>query len=150
MSDKYRTTPFYNGVSNFKVAFPTLADAQIEWRERRGPEDMKAGDPRKTGFRRGNFTQGVLSCSNPSCHEGGYEVDRLIAAMLREGETERDGMLLCSGREIGEEARRGPIRCTHRIDYRVTLTPRAETPEPEPQKRSRNRRGRRPRRPAAA
>ncbi len=151
MSDKYRTNPFYNGVSSFKTAFPDLSDALIEWRERTGPEDAKPGELRKTGFRRGNFTHGVISCSNSTCHEGGYEVDRLIAAMLREGETEREGMLLCSGREIGEEARRGPRRCTYRIDYRVTLTPRAETPAPEPQRRSRNRRGRhRPRRPTAA
>lgn len=142
MSQKYRANPFYNGVSNFKSAFPDLSDATIEWRERRGPEDGKSADVRKTGFRRGNFSQGVLPCSNPACHEGGYQVDRLIAEMLKLGETEREGMMLCSGREVGEEVRRGPIRCPYRIEYSVKLAPRSgEEPEPQGRRQS-NRRGR--------
>jgi hypothetical protein len=161
MGEKYRTNPFFNGVSSFKTAFPDLADALIEWRERKGPEDPKPGDLKKTGFRRGNLTQGVLACSNPTCHEGGYEVDRLIAVMLSLGETERSGTLLCSGREVAEEVRRGPIRCTHRMEYTVTLTPKAEERRPETRKeppkdartenKGRARRGRhRPRRQAPA
>ncbi len=153
MSEKYRTNLFYNGVSNFKTAFPTLTDAVIEWRERRGPEDTRAADLRKTGFRRGNFTQGVLACSNPACHEGGYEVDRLVATMLREGEVERAGILLCSGRETGDEVRRGPIRCPYRIEYRAALTTKDERPaeEARPSKGRQQRRGRhRPRRKPAA
>lgn len=142
MSEKYRPYPFYNGVSTFKTAFPTLGDAVVEWRERRGPEDPKSGDVRKTGYRRGNFTQGLLLCSNPNCCEGGYQIDRVIAEMLQLGETEREGMLLCSGREMGDETRRGPIRCPHRIEYKITLTPRTEGQRPErpqPRRRGRNR-----------
>jgi hypothetical protein len=154
MSTKYRSNPFFNGVSSFKTAFPDLSDATVEWKERRGPEDTRGLDTRKTGFRRGNFTQGVLPCSNPACHEGGYQVDRLIAEMLREGETERRGVMLCSGREVGEEVRRGPIRCPYRIDYAVKLIPREESgPEPQqPQRRQHHRRGRHrpPRRSSAA
>lgn len=141
MSEKYRTTPFFNGVSSFKTAFPQLADAMIEWREVRGPGDSPSSDLRKTGFRRGNFTQGVLPCSNPNCHEGGYQVDRLIAEMCNMGETERDGIMLCSGRETGDESRRGPIRCPHRVGFSVTLFPRGED-EPRPERRSQQRRGR--------
>ncbi|MCA1704742.1 MAG: hypothetical protein LC808_16350, partial [Actinobacteria bacterium] len=29
MSEKYRTNPFYNGVSTFKAAFPELQDALV-------------------------------------------------------------------------------------------------------------------------
>lgn len=153
MSEKYRATPFFNGVSTFKAAFPDLLDAVIEWRERRGPDDTSAAQVRKTGFRRGNFTQGVLPCSNPACHEGGYQVDRLIAEMVKLGETEREGVMLCSGRETNEEARRGPVRCPCRIEYTAILTPRSvEGPPPPPERRQYNRRGRNrpPRRPSAA
>lgn len=150
MSDKFRVDPFYNGVSHFKSAFPTLGDAVIEWRERRGPEDARQGDIRKTGFRRGNFTQGLLPCSNPLCQEGGYQADRLIAEMLQLNETSREGMMLCAGREMGDETRRGPIRCPYRIDYRVTLTPRGESEKPERTRDNRRRRGRYPRRNTAA
>lgn len=145
MSTKYRTNAFYNGVSTFKTAFPQLQDALIEWREKQGPGDERTGDMRRTGFRRGNFTQGVLPCSNPDCHEGGYQVDRLIAQMLDQGETEQEGMMLCSGREIGDEVRRGPVRCPHRIQYRAVLTARAEgdASEPRPQDRSGGSSGRR-------
>lgn len=153
MSEKYRTTSFYNGVSSFKTAFPQLADALVEWREGQGPEHIFSGEPRKTGFRRGNFTQGVLPCSNPACHEGGYQADRLIAEMCQLGEMQREGMMLCSGREIAEESRRGPIRCPHRIEFKVTLTPRGDEQPREsggdrrPFRRGRNRPPRR--RPAA-
>ena len=159
MSTKYRTNPFFNGVSTFKCAFPQLQDALIEWRERQGPDDERAGDLRRTGFRRGNFTQGVLPCSNPDCHEGGYQVDRLIAQMLDLDETEREGVMLCSGREIGDEVRRGPVRCPHRIHYRVSLTVRSQgEPPPQPQRpgapgggpNRRRHRGRGPRRKSAA
>jgi hypothetical protein len=129
LSEKYRPNPFFNGVSTFKTAFPMLSDALVEWRERRGPEDTTGAELRRTGFKRGNFTQGVIPCSNPACHEGGYELDRLVAAMLREEQMEREGRLLCSGREISEETRRGPTRCPNRIEYRATLALR--TPEPE-------------------
>jgi hypothetical protein len=143
MSTKYRTQPFFNGVSTFKCAFPGLDDATVEWRERRGPEDSKGGDVRKTGYRRGNFTHGVLPCSNPVCHEGGYQIDRLIAQMLRDGLTQQEGMMLCSGREVGEEVRRGPTRCTYRIDYQVSLAQRGEGEPIASASRSANRRGRR-------
>lgn len=155
MSEKYRTNPFFNGVSTFKAAFPGLSDAFIEWRERRGSADTAQGEARKTSYRRGNFTQGVLPCSNPNCHEGGYEIDRLVADMLSLGETDREGMLLCSGREIGEETRRGPVRCRQRIDYRATLSPRGELEEGQDRRQGRrsfHRRGRNrpPRRNSAA
>src|SRR6266536_5923752 len=129
MSEKYRPTPFFNGVSTFKAAFPSLTDALIEWRERRSVEDERPADWRKTGFRRGNFTQGVIPCSNPTCHEGGYEVDRLIAEMLLTGERQREGIMFCSGRELSDETRRGPVRCRQRIEYRVTLSDKDEGPE---------------------
>jgi hypothetical protein len=142
MSEKYRTNPFFNGVSTFKTAFPMLSDALIEWQERRGPEDSRGGDTRRTGYKRGNFTQGVLPCSNPACHEGGYQVDRLVAEMITLGENERTGMMLCSGRETGDEVRRGPIRCPYRIEYKVSLTPRGGEEEPERRRRNRRHRGR--------
>ena len=141
MSEKYRTTSFYNGVSTFKSAFPEVADALIEWRERRGPADESAGETRKTGYRRGNFTQGILPCSNPGCHEGGYQVDRLIAEMLQMGEIEREGIMLCSGREVAEEVRRGPVRCPHRMAYKVTLSLKSENEDNREQRRF-HRRGR--------
>jgi hypothetical protein len=136
MSTKYRTNAFFNGVSTFKCAFPQLQDALIEWREKQGPEDERAADVRRTGHRRGNFTQGVLPCSNPDCHEGGYQVDRLIAQMLELGEVEREGMMLCSGREIGDEVRRGPVRCPHRIHYRAVLSLRGQDEPQEPKQPS--------------
>jgi hypothetical protein len=129
VAEKYRPNPFYNGVSSFKAAFPTVSDVLIEWQERRGPEDERQSDVKKTGFRRGNFTQGMIPCSNPACHEGGYEVDKLVASMLRENESTRSGMLLCAGREIAEESRRGPVRCPHRILYKATLSVRSADSE---------------------
>ncbi|PZS09386.1 MAG: hypothetical protein DLM70_01710 [Chloroflexi bacterium] len=148
MSQKYRTNLFFNGVSSFKAAFPQLDDALIEWRELRGPEDERQTEMRRTGHKRGNFNQGVLPCGNSVCHEGGYQLDRLINHMLVLEEMEREGTLLCSGREVGEEVKRGPVRCPHRIHFKVKLVPRGEGSAPgDGQRRSRGRNRRR--RPAA-
>jgi hypothetical protein len=143
LSVKYRLSAFYNGVNSFRAAFPDLNDAIIEWRETRGPDDETRGEFRKIGFRRGNFTQGLLACSNPACHEGGYQIDRLIAGMRALEETERTGVMLCSGREVNEEVRRGPVRCPYRIEFRAALTLRGEDePEEQERRRPQNRRGR--------
>ncbi len=145
MSEKFRVNLFFNGVSTFKAAFPDVHDAVVEWREKRGPEDDKPGELRKTGFRRGNFTQGVMACSNPMCHEGGYQLDRLIADMLSQGDTERRGLMLCSGREVAEEVRRGPVRCPHRIEYHSTVSLKSaaeQIAEPEQPRNNNRRRGR--------
>ncbi|MGI8824675.1 MAG: hypothetical protein ACR2JC_03325 [Chloroflexota bacterium] len=155
MSVKFRLSGFYNGVNTFKAAFPQLSDALIEWRERSGPDDGSATELRKTGFRRGNFTQGVVPCSNAVCHEGGYELDKLIADMLRTGETEREGQLLCVGREVSEEGRRGPLRCRQRIEFKATLIPKADDEQdrldrPDRSSQRRRSRGRGPRRNSAA
>lgn len=147
MSEKYRLTAFYNGVSSFKSAFPDVSDVVVEWREKFGPEDERPGELRKTGYRRGNFTQGVVPCSNPSCHEGGYQLDRLVADMLVVGDLAREGMMLCSGRETGEEVRRGPVRCPHRIFFKASLSLKGEEAPPEPKPGNRRRgRSRGPRR----
>jgi len=139
MSEKFRVTPFFNGVTSFKNAFPELGDALIEWRELTGPEDERPGDLRRTGFRRGNFTSGVLPCSNPDCHEGGYQIDRLVADMLHMEEKQREGTFLCSGRETGEEVRRGPVRCPHRIMFKAVLSPRTDDGDGPDEQRSSHR-----------
>jgi hypothetical protein len=87
----------------------------------------------------------VIPCSNPACHEGGYEIDKLIASMIRLGETEREGVMLCSGREVGDEVRRGPVRCPHRIAYRATISVRGdEGGDDRERERERERTSRRP------
>jgi len=122
---RFRTSAFYNGLGSFKTAFPTLHDALIEWEELNGPEDKaKSGRRRKMGFRRGNFNRGLIQCGNDHCWEGGYQVDRLIEEMMSLGQSERQGTLYCSGRELRDETRRGPTRCRRRIRYKVTLSRR--------------------------
>ncbi|MGH2447300.1 MAG: hypothetical protein ACRDFS_01655, partial [Chloroflexota bacterium] len=112
-----------------------------DWRERSDPEDAKKADNRKTSFRRGNFQKGILPCSSPACREGGYQVDRLIAEMLSRDELEYEGIMLCAGREVAEDGRRGPLRCPHRIELRVRLERKpAEEQEAKPKRRPHRRR----------
>jgi len=121
---RFRTAAFYNGFGSFKAAFPSLFDAQIEWEELRGPDDQpRKRSRRKMGYRRGNFNRGLIPCGNEMCWEGGYQIDRLIEELLRLDETDRSGTLYCSGRELGEDSHRA-TRCSHRIQYRITLSKR--------------------------
>lgn len=122
---RFRTSPFYNGLGSFKAAFPSLYDALIEWDELKGPDDTaKSRNRRKMGFRRGNFSRGLIQCGNEKCWEGGYPVDRLIEEMLSLDESDRQGVIYCGGRELGDETRRSPARCRNRISYKMTLSRR--------------------------
>jgi hypothetical protein len=121
---RFRTSAFYNGLGSFKAAFPTLYDALVEWEELKGPDEKARNrNRRKMGFRRGNFNRGLIHCGNDYCWEGGYQVDRLIEEMISLGQSDRQGTLYCSGRELGEDSRRA-TRCRHRIAYKVALSQR--------------------------
>lgn len=141
---RFRTSSFYNGFGSFKAAFPTLFDASIDWQESKGPDDTPSTrNRRKMGFRTGNFNRGLVNCGNTHCWEGGYQVDRLIEEMIQLGETEREGTLYCSGRELTEEAHRA-TRCRNRISYAIRLSHRDGDEQRSPASQRRASGGRRP------
>ncbi len=64
----------------------------------------------------------VLTCSNPRCRDGGFEVEFLMESMISDRLEERMGLLVCIGweHEQGSRVKRSP--CTAAIRYRIRLT----------------------------
>ena len=85
----------FSELATFQDAFPSLADAVVEYREEgKGangePRVVKASD---------DTLDGLIPCSNPGCKQGGFEVDLVFHEMIQANETSRGGVLACPGTE---------------------------------------------------
>jgi len=98
----------------FEEAFPDLEDAEVEWQKLDVEGLPVTGEVKRMHYKAGVF-QGVIPCDNPSCHGGGFEIERVMDRMFQSRETERAGILVCPGWEGGEKP------CVGSISYRIKL-----------------------------
>jgi hypothetical protein len=89
-----RDRRLFSELATFEEAFPQLDDALVEYREE-GKGTTAAG--RVTA--RDDSLEGLITCSNPTCRSGGFEVDRVFHEMIASGESRREGVLACPGVE---------------------------------------------------
>lgn len=101
------------GVS-FEEAFPELEDVVVEWEELGEDGPPMLGEKKRMSYKAGCL-QGIIRCGNPSCQGGGLEVGLAISRAVQEGQTERTGVLVCSGWEGKEQP------CIRSVTYRVQL-----------------------------
>ena len=107
--------------ASFEEVFPELQDASLEWQET-APTRLSArayvGDWNQVAYR-GGVLHGPFPCSNPACHEGGFELEHLFASVIQAGETDKEGIAVC----VGWEGEPGPERqpCVHYASYRIAL-----------------------------
>lgn len=99
-------------------AFPELEEAVVEWEEivqGLTAEGTRTG--RSVMRVKADSLQGLIRCSNPACINGGFEIERVLDEMVQEGETTREGLLVCPG-WIGDADR---LPCVHSITYKIHL-----------------------------
>ena len=104
--------------------FPELKDLLLEWEE-----CLPSGEasPAVTGAfphsirAAGGAVERMLSCPNPRCRGGGFEVECLVESMTSERIAERAGVLVCIGWERNAGSRREESPCTRAIRYRIRL-----------------------------
>ena len=107
--------------ASFEEVFPELEDASLEWQEtvlaRQGIR-ADVGEWNQLTYR-GGLLHGPFPCSNPTCREGGFELEHLIGSMIQAAETAKEGIAVC----VGWEAEPGPERqpCVHYASYRIAL-----------------------------
>ncbi len=105
--------------------FPELADAAAAWAPLPGP-----GPEQEVRHAAGSW-QSLIPCDNPACRGGGFDLGSVVERMVSFRETERAGILVCSGWE-GEDApdAGGGIPCVRTIRYRLMLAYRGPTVKP--------------------
>jgi hypothetical protein len=81
--------------ATFEEAFPTLADARVEYRE----EGRGAGGEARVALASDDSLDGLIPCSNPHCKQGGFEIDLVFHEMIAALEESRQGALACPGTE---------------------------------------------------
>jgi site-specific DNA-adenine methylase len=116
-----RTDRVFVHLAPFEKVFPDLEDVKIEYTE---TGDFEYFDPRyqsRTKIHSVKSQGGLIRCSNPSCRQGGYEMDFDIHDMIREGVSERSGHKICAGSEGSPKLRRIYRKCLNSIDYKITL-----------------------------
>ena len=96
--------------------FPELADAVVAWAPLSplGPEyEMRHA---------AGSWQPLIPCGNPACRGGGFDLASVMEGMISFRETEKAGILVCSGWE-GEDQpdAGGGVPCVRPIRYRLTL-----------------------------
>jgi hypothetical protein len=100
--------------------FPELADAAAAW----GP-DPGTGPEQEMGHAAGTW-QPLIPCDNPTCRGGGFDLTSVVERMTSFRETEKAGILVCSGWEGGAAPDAGEgTPCVRTIRYRLTLAYRA-------------------------
>jgi hypothetical protein len=101
--------------------FPELADAAAAWAPASGP-----GTEQEMRHAAGTW-QPLIPCDNPSCRGGGFDLVSVVERMASFRETEKAGILVCSGWE-GDVAPDTGTPCVRTIRYRLRLTYRAPSP----------------------
>jgi hypothetical protein len=101
--------------TSFEKGFPTLEQAIVEYTE----SDFVL--PTRSGSWYLRDEGGLMSCGNPSCRRGGYELDREVSKMVRTGATENKIKLYCRGDEGSPKGRKIGRRCQRSIDATIKL-----------------------------
>lgn len=95
-------------LGSFEEAFPELEVAKVKYTE------FSHGTEKRTSTHDLKYEGGLLECANDRCHRGGYQLDREVRRMIREGLTEKKLQMHCPGDEGTPKLRRGR-RCSRKI-----------------------------------
>ena len=100
--------------------FPELADAAAAWAPLSDP-----GPGQEMRHAAGSW-RSFIPCDNPACRGGGFDLTSVMEGMLSFRETDKAGILVCSGWEGAEPPESGGgIPCVRGIRYRLMLVYRA-------------------------
>ncbi len=102
----------------FSKAFPELKDAVVEYEvSSRDLAGAETSHGRFTMWASAGTFQGQIRCIHPECYGGGFEVERIVDAMVKERQESREGVFACPG-WIGD---RDQVPCVNSIKYTVVL-----------------------------
>ena len=103
----------------FKEAFPQVKSIQLEYTEHGHLGTLKPCVSEKH-FLTEKTISGVIRCSNPSCQDGGYEIDlRLAIDVFHKKKKEQTGIISCGG--YTKKGKRAGRNCPNFIEYKATV-----------------------------
>ena len=125
-----RSRRLFASEASFGDAFPQIEGGIIEFVEIGEGTDFIIGAPwpkQPTYSGRLQLVEagGLMSCSNPYCNRGGYEIDSDIAEMVRDKCDVKEFSRLCPGDEGSEKGRRPGKKCLNSLRFRIKLRYRA-------------------------
>lgn len=115
-----RASGLFGMSSKFESEFPTIDDAIIRFTE------SDFGNSPKTGVWSLRNSGPVMSCGNPRCQRGGYNLANEVQMMIYAGMSEREIRLSCNGDEGSPKGRRPGRECMQRLEAKITLKLKAK------------------------
>lgn len=109
-------------VDSFKKAFPALQDAVLKY------EESDFSGPIMNSVHSVSNGGPTLRCSNPQCHEGGYNLHYLIRLMLLMDVTSKEISLRCRGWERKPKHSIGND-CLSSVSGTLELKPKPSSPK---------------------
>jgi hypothetical protein len=104
----------------FLEAFPSVADAVVEYEER-GCFSQGTSEETRGGRQSNNDILGSLLCHNPRCKRGGFELQNRIAGMVAQWRDEQEFSATCPGDDGSPQGRRRGVPCGNRFNVQVRL-----------------------------
>ena len=117
--------------STFEEALSVLEDATIQYYEVGKGTDYEIGAPWPKPIPFGSGRSlisigGLMRCSTPHCNRGGFEIDREVFDMVRDGQVEGEFRSKCPGDEGSPQGRRKGRPCLNALTYRIKLVYKTE------------------------
>ena len=110
-----RPRGLFGSSDKFESEFPTIEDAVIRF------TGSDFGNSPRTGVWSLRNNGPVMSCGNPRCQRGGYNLAGEVHNMIYAGTNEREIRLSCNGDEGSPKGRRPGRECLQRLEAKFTL-----------------------------
>ena len=103
----------FESVESIRIEFREYGDGIREWIMGDTPTLQCITDKKSIGE--------DISCNNPFCSNGGFEIGDKLFEMILDGDTERSLYVFCHG-HIGKIKKyETPRQCNHRIEGRIII-----------------------------
>ena len=115
--DIFDETNFVFGTkTTFDKAFPKIKNINIEVIE----NGLYMNESRISHYCKTNTSE-CVNCTNPRCHNGGFNVGEIIRDMVYKKETERDSSAECQGNEGRHKSRDIRTKCLNSFSYKILI-----------------------------
>lgn len=109
------SSPLWGQKTTFAEAFPEVESCLVEVHE--SGQDITEWNKERIEKNPGEY----INCSNRICYNGGFNIGRKIAELVKKKDTFGEGLAVCQGQEASPQGRRVYRKCMNFFKYKITI-----------------------------
>ncbi len=117
MRESDRIRSFLGEPTTFAKAYPQVAEIRVEVEQ----EGDLSNHHRHQVFGKSGLPS-IMSCGNPRCRQGGFNIQQMIYFMIEQRETHGEHSIHCPGHEGSPKGRRKGDPCGNFAKIRLSIT----------------------------